>query len=325
MVKVIAAMPSAVSLPPGLAAAVAEGLAGRGGRALRSGAKGLTEAYRAGHASAESMDFGAYLAARLPATYAAVSRALEELRQRRPGFGPTSLVDAGSGPGTASWAAAEIWPDIQSFTFVDSNPAFMALAKGLAAASGRPALRGATALLQDIGALSARGELVVASYALAESAEDKAAAIARGLWQAAGAALVIVEPGTPQGFARIRRAREALIEAGAAIAAPCPHDRACPMAGGDWCHFSVRLPRTRLHMQAKAASVPFEDERYSYVIATRDQPSPAAARILSPPAAGKAGIRLRLCTAAGLETPMIARRDAAAYKRARKLDWGDAW
>jgi len=280
-------MPVPVSLPPGLAAAIAEDLAGRGGRALRSGAKGLTEAYRAGRASSESMDFGAYLAARLPATYAAVGRVLQELRERRPAFAPASLVDAGSGPATASWAAAEIWPDIQSFIFVDSNPAFLALAKRLATASGRPALRGATALLQDIGALSARGDLVVASYALAECAEDMAAAIARRLWQAAGTALVIVEPGTPQGFARIRKAREALVEAGAAIAAPCPHDRTCPMAGGDWCHFSVRLPRTRLHMQAKAAAVPFEDERYSYVIATREGSSPGPSRVLSPPAAGK--------------------------------------
>lgn len=51
----------------------------------------------------------AYAAARLPACYAALSRALGEVAARRPGWRPSTQLDFGSGPGTAVWAAQHVW------------------------------------------------------------------------------------------------------------------------------------------------------------------------------------------------------------------------
>src|SRR5262245_4990970 len=54
----------------------------------------------------------AYLTVRLPATYAAVSAALAELSR---GLGDVVLrtcLDVGSGPGTASLAAHNLWPSL---------------------------------------------------------------------------------------------------------------------------------------------------------------------------------------------------------------------
>jgi len=162
------------------------------------------------------------------------------------------------------------------------------------------------------------------------AAELIAGAIAADLWKITGKMLVLVEPGTPQGFARIRAARAALIAAGAHIAAPCTHDNICPMSGDDWCHFSQRLPRSRDHMTLKDASVPFEDERYSYVVATPEKIAPApearlqkAARIIKPPVESKPGVMLPLCDETGLRDLFVAGRDKAAYRAVRKLEWGD--
>ncbi len=310
------------SLPQALRTAAEAMAFGRGG-ALRQGAAALSSAYRAGEKSSGNMDFAAYLTARMPATYAAIVRVLHELKRRAPDFAPESLADVGAGPGTASWAAAALWNGLSQFTFVDNNRAFLDLATGLA--RHHPALASATAVLASMDTVAVKADLVIVSYALAEVAEQQAGAIARHLWTNAAVALVIIEPGTPGGFARIRRARDALIAAGANIAAPCPHAGACPMSGSDWCHFSVRLPRSRLHMQAKGATVPFEDERFSYVIATRFPVARYDARIIAPVEVNKAAARLKLCTASGVATPEIARRDAAAYKRARKCDWGDVY
>jgi ribosomal protein RSM22 (predicted rRNA methylase) len=116
-----------------------------------------------------------------------------------------------------------------------------------------------------------------------------------------------------------------LIGAGARILAPCPHAAGCPLAEPDWCHFAVRLPRSRDHRLAKGAEVPFEDEKFAYLIAARPSvvAEPAAARVLARPKAGKPGIDLKLCTPAGLERRFVPRRDKPAHAIARRLDWGD--
>jgi ribosomal protein RSM22 (predicted rRNA methylase) len=158
---------------------------------------------------------------------------------------------------------------------------------------------------------------------LAELPQASAAATARHLWESAAQLLVLVEPGTPDGFARIGAARAALIEAGAQVAAPCTHDNICPMSGDDWCHFSQRLPRSRDHMRLKDARVPFEDERYSYVAVTRQPIARPAARILAPPSEAKPGLTFKLCDASGLRAQFVAARDKDAYRRVRKLGWGD--
>jgi ribosomal protein RSM22 (predicted rRNA methylase) len=134
---------------------------------------------------------------------------------------------------------------------------------------------------------------------------------------------VLVEPGTPQGFARIRAARAALLAQQAVPVAPCPHAADCPIMGEDWCHFSVRLARSRAHMHAKAARVPFEDERFAYLIMARDGVASGGGRIIAPPQHLKPGSRFRLCTQGRIEERLIARRDGALYKQASKLDWGD--
>lgn len=311
-----------MSLPDRLKSAVAAWLAGRGG-SLRPGSMALSATYRHGGTSA-GIDLGSYLVARLPATYAAVSRVLRELALRRPGFTPQSLLDAGSGPGTASWAAAGQWRDLAAATLLDNSPAFLALAADLAR-HGPPPLVDATILRGNLDHLpeGLSADLVIAAYALAELPQERAAAAAEGLWQASRKALVLVEPGTPEGFGRLRLARQRLLAAGAVPVAPCTHAQSCPVPGGDWCHFSVRLARSRAHMHAKAARVPFEDERFAYLVVARDGAPPEGARIVAPPLHAKPGVTLRLCTQGRLEERHIARREGAAYKQAKKLDWGD--
>ncbi|HEY1706743.1 MAG TPA: small ribosomal subunit Rsm22 family protein [Rhizomicrobium sp.] len=318
-----------VSLPPALTAAIEQRLEGVSRKDLAARADAFSKAYRSGGTSqgiAEEADVLAYLVARLPATYAAVTAAFHATIEVYPEFAPATLLDIGAGPGAASWAAVELWRSLSTVTLIDHNPRFLGTARELAAKAGHDALRNAHIVAGDLGAAAQqpKSDLVVASYVLAELPEDRAAQVARDLWQSSAAMLVLVEPGTPAGFARIRAVREALIAEGAHAVAPCTHDRPCPMQAPDWCHFSQRLSRSRDHMRTKDAHVPFEDERYSYFAAARVPPPKVnRARIIAPPEETKAAIALPLCDERGLHRGVINRRDRAAYNLLRKARWGD--
>jgi ribosomal protein RSM22 (predicted rRNA methylase) len=164
---------------------------------------------------------------------------------------------------------------------------------------------------------------VVAAYALAEVPADKQARAITALWAAARQMLVLVEPGTPAGFARLRAARDMLLSGRAVPVAPCPHDRGCPMTGEDWCHFAVRLPRSRAHMHAKAARLPFEDEKFAYLAMARAGQPTGGARIVARPQDSKAGMTLKLCSASGLSREAVPRRDKESYRNLRRAAWGD--
>jgi ribosomal protein RSM22 (predicted rRNA methylase) len=98
------------------------------------------------------------------------------------------------------------------------------------------------------------------------------------------------------------------------------------MAAPKWCHFAVRLPRSRAHLRAKDAEVPFEDEKFSYLAVAREGIAlgPIAGRIVAPPRRLKPEIRLTVCADGVIAERTIPSRDKPAFKIATKKTWGDA-
>lgn len=86
--------------------------------------------------------------------------------------------------------------------------------------------------LTDKNPLPARAGLVSAAYVLNEVREEDRPAVLLRLWAAAEDVLLLIEPGTPEGFRQLRAARDCLLAQGAVLLAPCPHQN------------RVRSPRT---------------------------------------------------------------------------------
>ena len=315
-------------LPAELKVALDARLQGRSRSDASERAAAISQTYRDGGGSGgitSEADALAYALVRMPATYAAVTASLNALCEITPQFAPASLLDVGAGPGTATWAAAEAFASLNNFTLLDANPALRAL--GLDLARDHLRLRAMTYHRGEARAALADAEaadLVVANYMIGEINDPEREALAELMWAKTRDTLLVVEPGTPAGYARIIALRQRLIASGAHVAVPCPHDGECPLAAPDWCHFTQRLPRSRAHKQLKSAELPYEDEKFAYVALTRAPVARHPARVLAQPDVNKVEVTAKLCTAEGLVIARIPRRAKGDYSAARRWRWGDA-
>ncbi|MFO1033746.1 MAG: small ribosomal subunit Rsm22 family protein [Hyphomicrobiales bacterium] len=91
-----------------------------------------------------------------------------------------------------------------------------------------------------------------------------------------------------------------------------------------WCHFKTRVQRSRLHMQAKQAIVPFEDEAYGWLAVSRLPVALPQGRIIAPVKQNEVRLDLHVCAEGAVKTLHVTSRDKATYKRLRKCGWGDA-
>lgn len=301
-------------------------------KALEKASTRLTNRYRkelrdgAMHIGDKDAALG-YVAARFPATYAAVFSALAHVADIMPDFSPTSQLDIGAGPGTAVFAAVEMFHSLKNAILVEQSDEIIKIGKNLVSHAIDIATdwqRGefSSSLFKKLD----NADLVTASYVLDELDDKSQNELVDNLWQKTKNVLLLVEPGTPAGWQRLMRVRECLINKDAHIIAPCPHQLACPVKLPDWCHFSVRVERSRTHRLAKQAVVPFEDEKYCYLACSRNEIDVQYCRILSRPQRSSGRISFSVCLPNGEQTTkIITKKSKEAYRQMRHLEWGSSF
>jgi ribosomal protein RSM22 (predicted rRNA methylase) len=264
-------------------------------------------------------DHVTYLAFRFPATFAAVREALKRLQERLPAFSPTSILDIGAGPGSALLAARKTFPMLSKMCCLEKDLEFIRLGKRFVPETVEWLAKDMRSYIH-----TNQYELTIASYSLGELSSmhaplDMMAACCTGC-------IVIVEPGTPRGFQTIRDARAYLIKKGWHAVAPCPHQAACPIPEGDFCHFYIRLPRSRIHRLVKGGQLGYEDEKFSYVALVHPSlpfTSPYA-RILRHPCGRSGHTHFTLCTRDGtFIQKTISKKEKKTFLLAKKAEWGD--
>ncbi|MBS0623516.1 MAG: hypothetical protein JSS62_02730 [Verrucomicrobia bacterium] len=268
---------------------------------LRNISSHLTDAYRTGRWKLTQQEKLCYAICRMPATYAVIQHLTSSLEFK-------SLLDVGAGPGTASWVV----DDQVEIVSLEHDKNFISLAQQL----------GSKGQWEHVDVrnwkTSQKFDLVLFSYSFGEMPD----LCLQPFWQCCAQQLVIIEPGTPQGWQNILHARQQLIELGAYIWEPCAHQKACPLQQPDWCHFGMRLERSFWHRYLKQGSLDFEEEKFIYLIAGKT-PKTLASRILRAPQKRTGHLHLKLCTEEGLQLLTISKKDKELYQKARQASWGE--
>lgn len=318
----------------GLRAALERAVRGVPERELAAATEALVARYRTvAPASApilgSTVQVAAYAAYRMPATHAALSRVLTDVAAAVSGSGlePRSQLDLGGGTGSAAWAAAGAFPTLESITVLDQVAEALRLGRDLVADAPAESLRSARFEAARAGAWpEVQADLVTVSYVLSElTAPQQGSLVADAM--ARGRLVVFVEPGTPDGYARILGVRSALLDAGWHLVGPCPHELECPLAQGDWCHFAARVNRSAEHRRIKGGELSYEDEKYSWVAALAPGHLVAQGlpgRILRHPLKRKGFVEFQVCRPDGTAgREVISKKAGGRYRAARDADWGD--
>lgn len=259
----------------------------------------------------------AYSVVRMPATFAAIGRALG-LSLACCSCDIRSCADVGAGTGAGALAASMLIDDIGEMCCFERVQAMRRL--------GSELVSDAAWLDFDVTSdvLPHSFDLVIAGYVLNELTDAQRGKTVLSLWEKTDGMLLIAEPGTMKGYRNILAARSLLIGQGAVIAAPCPAVAECPLPEDDWCHFTARAARSKLHKQLKGGEVPYEDEKFSFLAAVKSGAKPCSCRVLRHPDIASGMITLHTCGTDGIGDIKLT-RSSKHFKEARKTDCGDSF
>lgn len=294
----------------------------------RFGLKKLTQAYlelqshyrgkRNSSPTLSDVQVVSYLLTRLPATYAVVAALLS--RYAHVLHGVKTLLDIGAGPGTATWAALECL-NLESYTQIEKEMQMRLWSRRLAPEN---CIKGQFTLGDFRQVALPAHDLAIGAYCLNEVTLEEQLQVFTQLQSQK--ALLLIEPGTPEGFSHIARARAHFLNLGWHVIGPCPHGNTCPLYNTeDWCHFSQRLNRPVFLRQLKTAELSYEDEKYSYVLLSQTPLETfSGSRIIRHPQKRKGHIHLTLCTPDGVENQTVSKKHPQ-YKAVKKAKWGDVF
>lgn len=271
---------------------------------LQKAAFDLSDRYQQKKAHQTDLHRLAYLVTRMPATYAALLKVFSPIHF------PETVLDCGAGPGTSTWALLN--QPIKKLTLFEKDIEFVKLGKKLAPVVDFEM----TWAIKSFLNFTNRAELILFSYSLNEIPKEYLEKTIQHAIDQTENMLVVVEPGTPEGFETIRAARTLALAAGLSLHAPCPHHNVCPMQGKDWCHFATRLSRSSLHRFLKKGTLGHEDEKYAYLVASKAPHTHSGARVLRHPLKKKGYILTTLCTNEGLEQKVF------KGKEKKDVQWG---
>ena len=265
----------------------------------------------------------AYSIMRMPATFCAVTTALRHTLAIAENIEIKTVLDIGAGTGAATWAITEL-VNPKEIVCLEREEAMRKVGQALMKHNAE--MENVKWINEDItSANSIKGaDLIVTSYMINELKPEERKSVIQKLLNLDNKIILIIEPGTPEGFKNIKEIQKISLENEAHIIAPCTHQELCKLPKEDWCHTTVRVERTKIHKILKSADAPYEDEKFSYIAISKVNLGTADSRILRHPLIETGKITLKLCANGNIEEKIITKKDKEQFKMAKKKKCGDS-
>lgn len=264
----------------------------------------------------------AYSIMRMPATFCAVTTALRNTLNIAEDCKIDTVLDIGAGTGAATWATNELI-NPKEIICLERENAMRNIGQALMKHNSN--MKKVQWIDEDItnAKLEKQADLIVASYMINELEQAQIKIVIQKLLSVGSNLIIIIEPGTPEGFKNIKEVQKIALESGAYIIAPCTSQEICKLSENDWCHATVRVERNKIHKMLKSGEAPYEDEKFSYIAISKENFGTAKSRILRHPIIETGKITLKLCTHGSIEQMIITKKDKERFKQAKKKKCGD--
>ncbi|MBR2744235.1 MAG: methyltransferase domain-containing protein [Clostridia bacterium] len=300
---------------------------GSGIKEIDKNAKGISLKYRANDNDGKRLvtkqnEAIAYALSRMPATYESVSSVFKHVTATN-SFNIDTVLDVGAGTGAATWAVHDNI-GCKDYTCLEREDEMIKIGSELMEESELSSCTKWKKFDIIADGVANQYDLVISSYMINELPKESIEGVLDQIWNATKQILIIVEPGTPKEFSNIKTIRTYLLSKNAHIIAPCPHENECKLEDNDWCQFSCRIQRSKVHKMLKDGVAPYEDEKFSYIAFSKQSVNRAQNRILRHPIINKGYSEYTICTENEIEKIKLSKKDGELYKKAKKKMAGDS-
>lgn len=256
-----------------------------------------------------------YAISRMPSTYAVVYTLVSGLISQ--GFldGVSKVFDVGAGTGAGYFALKEIDSSLD-LTLLERDENMLFVLNNLI--DEKPEI-----VKGDINNLNLdkKFDLVMSSYVLSEMTEVDRKNALQKMFSLTNQYVLLMDTGTPKTYVEYMKLKSIAKDFGFDVVAPCAHEK-CALEN-DYCQFYARVERSSLQKMAKSATLGYEDEKYFYLLLSRDDKTDKKARVIRRPVIGTNSVKLSLCTKEGVVQMNYTKKDKDMFKRAKKSKIND--
>lgn len=278
----------------------------------------------------------AYLIYRLPATSMVIYDVVNRIEEADENFKPKTILDLGSGPASSVYPLLNKYGSDIEITLLEEQASMKEAGEQFLCEIQKNESSGS--ILDKIKWVQSdfksfkkdkKYDLVLASYMANELDEKELINIINAVTSHTedNGIVVIIVPGVPEFFNKLLFLRNNFVSRGFNILSPCTFTGGCKMEGtGDWCHFYKRIQRSKALRYIKEGELPFEDEKYSYLVLSKKEPESGNNdnRIIRHPQIKKGMVELILCNKDGIRTEKITKsKSPDIFKKLKSAGWGD--